>query len=256
MHKPVVFISHITTETQLANLIKSQIEEDFLGMIEVFVSSDGESITAGNKWLNTIDLALKNAHIMLILCSHDSIGKPWINFESGAGWVKGIPVIPICHTGLRLVDLPIPINMLQGVLASDSNGLKQVYSLLANQLGSATPNQQFNQLISSIKIFESEYGVLRMLRLNIYALIKGIPELKEIFKPRPVHKIASGMVDTILIDKIRPHLDALQNDGWVSYAIGHNGNVILDNTGHKIDLKIEVSSKYDVISEQVKIEYP
>ena len=58
MDKPYVFISHITPEAEIADLFKSQITQDFLGMIDVFVSSDGKSITVGNKWLNDIDAAL------------------------------------------------------------------------------------------------------------------------------------------------------------------------------------------------------
>ena len=118
MDKPYVFISHISQEAQLAELFKSQIAQDFLGMIEVFVSSDGESISVGSKWLNDMDAALKNAKVELIICSEDSVKRPWINFEAGAGWVKGIPIVPVCHTGLRPVDLPIPLNMLQGSAAA------------------------------------------------------------------------------------------------------------------------------------------
>ena len=67
MDKPFVFISHITQEAHLAELFKEQIGQDFLGMIEVFVSSDGASISVGSKWLNDIDAALKNAKVEPIL---------------------------------------------------------------------------------------------------------------------------------------------------------------------------------------------
>ena len=123
MDKPKVFISHITEERQLAELIKTQVQKDFLGLLDVFVSSDSISIAVGSKWLNEIRTeALQAAQVELILCSHDSVRRPWVNFEAGAGWVKGIPVVPVCHTGLRPVDLPIPLNMLQSIEASDKAG--------------------------------------------------------------------------------------------------------------------------------------
>ena len=121
MDKPKVFISHIGEEAQLAQILKTHFLNDFLGMIDVFVSSDSTSITVGNKWLNDIDDALKTAQIELILCSYESVKRPWINFEAGAGWVKGIPVVPVCHTSMRPVDLPIPLNMLQAIEAKDKN---------------------------------------------------------------------------------------------------------------------------------------
>jgi hypothetical protein len=183
MEKPYVFISHIGAESALASLLKEQISQDFLGMIDVFVSSDSTSISVGSKWLNDIDAALKNAKVELVICSHDSITKPWINFEAGAGWVKGIPVVPICHTSLRPVDLPIPLNMLQGISASDPEGLKRLYTVLSKELGCAVPKQDFTDFVKSTLAFERHYGIIRLVRTNVAALIKHLPDLRQIFEP-------------------------------------------------------------------------
>lgn len=255
MSKAVVFISHITAEAKLANLIKNQIEADFLGMFDVFVSSDGESIMVGDKWLNTLNLALENAKVMLILCSHSSIDKPWINFEAGAGWIKRIPIVPICHSGLSLADLPVPLNMLQGVSASDSTGLKRVYSLLAEQLGAAIPKQQFEQLIPLIKAFEQEYGALRRLRQNVSRLIQVVPELRDLFRPNSRFKFSEGKLDAAVIDRMKPHLIGLQNDGWLTYNIAHRGNITITATGQQIDFRIDLTENYRLIANQVRIEY-
>lgn len=99
MDKPVVFISHITEEKEMAMELKKLIEESFLGMLDVFVSSDENSISSGSKWLDNITSALSSCAIELILCSPNSVKRPWINFEAGAGWVRDIPVIPLCHSG-------------------------------------------------------------------------------------------------------------------------------------------------------------
>ena len=218
MDKPYVFISHIIQEAQLAELFKSQISQDFLGMIDIFVSSDGTGISVGSKWLNDIDAALKNAKVELIICSEDSVKRSWINFEAGAGWVKGIPIVPICHTGLRPVDLPIPLNMLQGIEATDAAGLERLYSLLAKQLGCTKPTQSFVKFLKSVQAFEHEYGVVRKVRYHVSNLLKLLPELRQVFQPNPVHKLASGEVKDILIDKMKPHLDALQTDRYLNKA--------------------------------------
>ena len=78
------FISHITEEAGVAAKLKAALARDFLQMLDVFVSSDGESISAGDDWLKSIDNALQQSALMLILCSPSSIRRPWINFEAGA----------------------------------------------------------------------------------------------------------------------------------------------------------------------------
>ena len=52
MQKPLVFISHITEEKEIAHALKQLVEKTFLNMIEVFVSSDPTSIRLGGKWLD------------------------------------------------------------------------------------------------------------------------------------------------------------------------------------------------------------
>lgn len=61
MDRPIVFISHISEESAIAVTIKKLIDESFLGMLDVFVSSDnGESLPMGSRWLQRINDALKN----------------------------------------------------------------------------------------------------------------------------------------------------------------------------------------------------
>ena len=50
MEKPIVFISHITEEKEVALALKKLVESAFIGMMEVFVSSDPRSITLGQEW--------------------------------------------------------------------------------------------------------------------------------------------------------------------------------------------------------------
>lgn len=53
------FISHVTEEAVVAAALKGALARDFLQMLDVFVSSDGESISAGDDWLESIDGALQ-----------------------------------------------------------------------------------------------------------------------------------------------------------------------------------------------------
>lgn len=155
--KQSVFISHITDEKEIAIEFKALIESHFLGMIDVFVSSDGETIQMGQRWLDSISGALKSCAVEIILCSPVSVKRPWINFEAGAGWIRDIPVIPLCHSGMSPSDLPIPLNMLQAAKATDIAGLKLIFPVLAVAIGAKTPAVDFADFIAKVKDFENRY---------------------------------------------------------------------------------------------------
>lgn len=155
--KPLLFISHITEEKDLAIEFKKLVEDSFLGMLEVFVSSDENSISMGQKWLENITFSLKNCAVEVILCSPQSVQRPWINFEAGAGWVRDIPVIPLCHSGMKPSDLPMPLNLLQGAIATDKDGLKRIFSVLTKSLGSKSPPIDFSCFIGQVETLEKIY---------------------------------------------------------------------------------------------------
>lgn len=154
MEKELVFISHITEESELAIEIKEVIKTAFLGMIDVFVSSDGESIELGELWLNKIRENLKKCSVEIILCSNESIKRPWINFEAGAGWIKDIPVIPICHSGMTKENLPTPINSLQSIEIAN---LEKILPILAKALNCQVPQINLDIFKENISKFENKH---------------------------------------------------------------------------------------------------
>ncbi len=155
MAKKQVFISHISDEAEVARRLKQRLDGDFLGMLEIFVSSDRETIRAGQKWLDEVDRALRAADAELILCSPRSVGRPWVNFEAGAAWLRRIPVIPVCHSGLKLVELPVPLNLLQGIECASAQGLQKLYDALAGVLGVKTPAVDFQALAAEMRQLEA-----------------------------------------------------------------------------------------------------
>src|SRR5690348_2355735 len=121
------FISHISEDKEPAGRIKVALKRDFLGLLDIFLSSDTQSIAAGEEWLKSIEQALRDSALLLVLCSPESIRRPWINFEAGAAWMRGIPLIPICHAGFEVRDLPMPLSLRQGIGISDPKGLERLY---------------------------------------------------------------------------------------------------------------------------------
>lgn len=157
MAKSKVFISHISQETGLAQILKKHLSEDFLKSLDIFVSSDGKTIQAGTNWLEAVTAALENAKIEIVLCSKNSVGRPWVNFEAGAGWIRGIPVIPICHSGMEPYDLPVPLNMLQAIKANEPESLQELYEAVAREIDMAVPEVDFKAIADEIVELEQRY---------------------------------------------------------------------------------------------------
>ncbi len=179
MPRPLVFISHITEESSIALAFRDVIQDAFLGLFEVFVSSDQGSIRTGDHWLDKISEALKTCVIEFVLCSPTSITRPWINFEAGAGWVRGIPVVPLCHSGLTPNRLPIPLNMLQGATATAPKELVALIPRLAGVIGANSPTVNFDNFVQIVKEFEKQYTFWNAVQQNLRALdshYTGLPD--------------------------------------------------------------------------------
>jgi TIR domain len=80
--KKHLFVSHISEERKIAERMKEALSRDFLGLVDVFVSSDTESIAAGEEWLRSVEKALLDCTIFVILCSPESIRRPWCKRRS------------------------------------------------------------------------------------------------------------------------------------------------------------------------------
>ena len=129
-----IFLSHISEEKDLARVLKEWIETTFGGQCDVFVSSDIRDIPAGARWLDEIEQALSGSCTMLLLCSPTSISRPWVNFEAGCGWIKHIPVMPICHSGQLKGSLPPPISTFQALEINSEQFISDLLASLAEHL--------------------------------------------------------------------------------------------------------------------------
>ncbi len=185
MSKPIVFFSHLAEEAEVAIAFKKIMEHAFLGLFDIFVSSDSGSLAMGDKWLETIVVNLKACSVEVVLCSPKSVQRPWINFEAGAGWIRDIPVIPICHAGIKPSDLPIPLKLLHAASATDVKDLNAILPVLATAIGAArTPSVDFAEFISVADAFDkrvnfwsachASFDALRQLNAGLVpALIGG-----------------------------------------------------------------------------------
>jgi hypothetical protein len=152
-----LFISHISKESALAQVLKERLLADFAGHLEVFVSSDRSSIGAGTKWLDEVDQALKQADLVVVMASPESVTRPWVNFEAGAVWLRGTRLIPACHSGMTPATLPTPLNMLQAIDFADATGLQKLYDAVAAMLGKASPKVNFDAMAQRFAQVVAEY---------------------------------------------------------------------------------------------------
>jgi hypothetical protein len=131
--KPTIFISHIHENKDLTFIIKELIDTIFENVLNIFVSSDSQSIDLGEEWLMKINDGLKQCDIMLVICSLESIYRPWIAFEAGVGWSKGIKVIPLCCFGLTITNLPQPFSRWQAANANREDSLNRLMKIIAKE---------------------------------------------------------------------------------------------------------------------------
>jgi hypothetical protein len=155
MAATTVFISHISEEGAVASKLKAIISRDFLDLIDVFVSSDGESISAGDSWLESVERELRQASVLITLCSPASRARPWLYFEAGAAWMLKKPIIPLCHAGLKITDLPLPLSLSQGIALESPEGIRALYRRLAQLLSCACPERDFDDLARSLAEVEA-----------------------------------------------------------------------------------------------------
>jgi len=137
-------------EAAVAIWLKDSISKLLLGGVEFFVSSDRVAIVGGDRWLNKIEDALKNAQAVLVLCSARSVLRPWVNFEAGGAWITGIRVVPVCHAGMEPTSLPEPLKSLQAYNLFKARDFQDLVELLANQAGLNKPDFDPDKILTDL----------------------------------------------------------------------------------------------------------
>lgn len=148
-----VFISHIHEESALGGAVKAVIEDVFRGHgVTAFLSSDQDDLPAGRKWMDVISAALDEAQVVVSLLSPHALGRPWVNIELGAGWIKGRHIIPLCHSGLALSSLPRPFGDFNGVSLDQDGAADRLLSGVADGLRLERPRRlAFAEILNELR---------------------------------------------------------------------------------------------------------
>ena len=121
MGKPTIFFSHSSKDKEIVQSVKNKLDKATGGVMDIFMSSDGQSIPFGTNWIHKVEEGFKSATIMFVFVTENSVSSGWIYFEAGYAYSKGIQVIPV-GIGVDIGALKAPLNLLQGfnILFEDS----------------------------------------------------------------------------------------------------------------------------------------
>jgi hypothetical protein len=132
MDKPTVFFSHSRKDKDALVRLKALFTEKTGSSIEVFLSSDGQSIPLGRNWVHAVELGLNRAKLMFVFVTPSSLRSDWLYFESGYAYKQGLRVVPVGFKGVDLGKVPPPLGLLQGFNITSEASLDNII-VVANE---------------------------------------------------------------------------------------------------------------------------
>lgn len=174
-NKPVVFFCHSAVDKDYLSILQSQIRKATSDDIEIFQSSDGESVSFGNNWVHKLEEALSNAALTFVFISPEALASNWIQFEAGLSYGRGISVVPVGIKGIDVARLDPPLSLLQGFNLSSENGMNNIISVVNKKLSSSYPEDftedSFHQLTSSIQEKKSYLNLVDSIAIPLHEKI-------------------------------------------------------------------------------------
>ena len=130
MPKPSIFFSHASEDGPVLDLLKNKILEKTGNAVEIFLSSDGQSIPFGRNWVHTLQEALEETELLFVFLSPQATFSRWIHFEAGFVYSTEKDVVPVGILGQDLTQLEGPLALLQGFNLKDEGGMNNLITLI------------------------------------------------------------------------------------------------------------------------------
>jgi hypothetical protein len=141
--KPLVFISHAESDAALVDPLVAYLRRVLSG-VEFFSSSPYTSLKPGAEWLLEIRDALGRASVVVACFSRQSLGRPWIVFESGGAYVHGAAVVSLLLDDLSPSQLAPPMTFFQA-MRMDEHGVVELVRRLAERTATAIDTDWFDK---------------------------------------------------------------------------------------------------------------
>jgi len=133
--RATVFIGHSAVDRAIASLLKETIAAFVGSRVDVFVSSDLDSIKAGEDWLERILDRLRSCSVVVAIITPNSTESPWVHYEVGVADAGNPIVIPVTARGGRLSELPAPLGRRQGRNLASAEELVVLLAEIAAEVG-------------------------------------------------------------------------------------------------------------------------
>ncbi|OQB13757.1 MAG: hypothetical protein BWY15_01606 [Firmicutes bacterium ADurb.Bin193] len=168
-NKPTIFFSHSSKDKDVLLKFRNRLADITNGTLDIFMSSDGESIPFGTNWVHKIEQGLNDAKIMFIFITQNSLLSNWIYFESGFTYAKGIEVIPV-GLGVDIGILKPPLNLLQGFNLNSGESLNNFITIINQKFDYKFKNNFTNKDFALLVDNETKFS----LQTDLSKLFKSI----------------------------------------------------------------------------------
>ncbi|WP_421799592.1 toll/interleukin-1 receptor domain-containing protein [Haliscomenobacter sp.] len=122
------FLSHYSRDKEIAEIIANALNRISLRQIMPWYSSDSSEsggLKPGNIWFTEILGKINQSRALVAVLTPNSIGRPWIYFESGiAQSLENCEIIPVC-VGIIRDNIHPPLGMYQCYQLTDYRSLKE-----------------------------------------------------------------------------------------------------------------------------------
>ena len=162
MDKPTIFFSHSSRDKDTILPIKEKFCSITANVLDVFMSSDGQSIPFGNNWIHKIEEGLNKAQVMFVFVTPISVNSAWINFEAGFAYSKNIEVIPV-GIGISIGQLNPPLSLLQGFDITSTDSLNNFISIINRKFDLkfdfAFTDDTYNEVFASLTDYNNHINI-------------------------------------------------------------------------------------------------
>jgi len=134
-----------------SRILQRALDTRFLGALRFFNTSDRESLRPGDHWFSSILDGLRQCAVLMAVFSPDGLRSPWVNFESGAAWLRGALVVPCCAGQVRKGNLPAPYNSLQAIDLDDPDDLALLIRRIAEKIDLRPPAEPVGPLADQLR---------------------------------------------------------------------------------------------------------
>lgn len=240
MQKPTIFFSHSSKDKSRVQAVKDRMDSITGGAVDIFQSSDGQSIPLGRNWVHKIEEGLDQAVIMFVFVTPNSLSSNWIYFEAGYAYSRGKQVIPV-GIGVDIGLLKPPLSLLQGFNIHSSDGLNNFISVINKELECHFPENFTSDDYNALVIGQGE----SYRRIDLKSIFHNIGyTIHESYVDSKGEKHINNDME-LCFSKIKQYLD--ESEIKHSFQIeGHNKIILV--YGIKIEFSERTRKEDNVIS--------